>query len=67
MEKKIAFQSLQKGNTEIYMMNSDGSGLLRLTRNLADDVNPNWSADSQKIFFTSNRNGKFEIFELNFN
>jgi Tol biopolymer transport system component len=63
--KKIAFQSLQKGNSEIYIMNNDGTGLLRLTRNLAEDQNPTWSTDQQKIYFTSNRNGKFEIFEIN--
>lgn len=62
--KKIAFQSLQKGNSEIYLMNADGTGLLRLTRNLADDKNPIWSADGKKIYFSSNRNGKFEIFEI---
>ncbi len=62
--KRIAFQSTQKGNSEIYTMNSDGSGLLRITRNLADDKNPKWSADGSRLFFSSNRNGKYQIFEI---
>ncbi len=62
--KRIAFQSTQKGNSEIYVMNTDGSGLLRITRNLADDKNPKWSADGTTLFFASNRNGRYQIFEL---
>ncbi len=60
--KKIAFQSGQIGNSEIYIMNSNGSERLRLTRNLADDRNPIWSADGKKIYFSSNRDGKYQIF-----
>ena len=45
-------------------MNSDGSGLRRLTRNSADDVWPEWSPDGKKLLFASNRNGKFAIYEI---
>lgn len=62
--KRIAFTSNEDGNSEIYLMNSDGSGLLRLTRNAADDTNPRWSPNGQSIIFSSNRDGKFAIYEI---
>jgi TolB protein len=53
-------------NAEIYVMNRDGSGLRRLTRHLADDESPQWSPDGKKLIFTSNRTGKFAIYEIAF-
>lgn len=61
---RIAFASNTDGNMEIYIMNSDGSALLRVTRDTSDDLNPSWSPDGNKIIFSSNRNGKFGIYEL---
>ena len=31
-------------NYEIYTMNADGTGILRITYNGADDAEPSWSA-----------------------
>ena len=42
-------------NNEIYVMNADGSGQRRLTRNPALDGYPTWSPDGQKIAFVSQR------------
>ncbi|MEK7248940.1 MAG: S9 family peptidase, partial [Bacteroidota bacterium] len=58
---KIAFtvkeDSLEKGksNTEVYVMNSDGSGVKRLTDNPAADTKPRWSPDGKSLLFTSTR------------
>ena len=41
---KIAFVSERDGNSEIYVMDADGSGLTRVTDNLARDRNPSWSS-----------------------
>ncbi len=60
--KRIAFMS--NADYEIYLMNSDGSGLLRLTRNSAEDITPGWSSDGKNIIFSSNRSGKFAIYEV---
>jgi hypothetical protein len=40
---KIAFGSERDGNSEIYIMNADGSGQTKLSNNPADDVEPAWS------------------------
>ena len=52
-------------NTEIYVMNADGSGQRNLTRNPAHDEDPAWSPDGRKIAFVSNRDGKPEIYVMN--
>ena len=56
---KIAFVSNRDGaDSELYVMNVDGSNPVRLTNDSVDDLQPDWSPDSQKIAFTkSNGNG----------
>ena len=39
----VAFASNRSGNFEVYVMNADGSGQRRLTRNPEDDILPAWS------------------------
>lgn len=62
---RIAFDSDRDGNREIYLMNSDGSGLLRLTANAAIDGDPEWSPDGQRIVFASDRDGNHEVYVMN--
>jgi len=62
---KIAFVSNRDGDSEIWVMNQDGSGPMRLTNNQASDGDPAFSPDGQKIAFTSNRSGNFEIYTMN--
>ena len=52
---KIAFESFRDGQAEIYVMNANGTGLIRLTNNPAFDGHPTWSPDGTKIAFTSDR------------
>jgi Tol biopolymer transport system component len=61
---RIAFSSDQENNTEIYLMNPDGSNRVRLTNNPASDTEPDWSPDSKQIAFSSNRDGNIEIYVL---
>jgi len=62
---KITFESKRDGNTEIYIMNSDGSSQMNLTNNLAEDDDPTFSPDGQQIAFASTRDGNYEIYVMN--
>ena len=64
---KIAFVSERDGfgNSEIYVMDPDGSGVTRLTDDSATDSFPAWSPDGTRIAFASNRDGNFEIYVVN--
>jgi len=62
---KIAFESKRDVNSEVYIMNSDGSGQMNLTNNLAEDIDPTFSPDGMKIAFASNRDGNNEIYIMN--
>lgn len=64
---RIAFVSDRSGNQEIYSMNSNGTGVLRLTNNPADDLSPVWSPDGTKIIFSSDRSGNYQIYSMNAN
>ena len=46
------------------MMNTDGSAAQRLTANPADDLNPVFSPDGAKVLFHSNRDGNYDIFQI---
>ena len=62
---KIAFASWRQGNSEIYIMNVDGSRQTRLTNNLEEDSWPSFSPDGSKIAFSSNRDGSVGIYIMN--
>jgi Tol biopolymer transport system component len=62
---QLAFVSVRDGNAEIYLINSDRSGLVRLTDNPAADYEPAWSPDGARIAFTSNRDGNDEVYVMN--
>ena len=64
---RIAFASTRDGNSEIYVVNPDGSALTRLTNHAAADIAPVWSPDKSKIAFATNRHGSsnYEIYVMN--
>jgi len=62
---RIAYQSVQDGNAEIYSVNPDGTNPTRLTNDPAPDGTPAWSRDGTKIVFTSARDNHNHIFSMN--
>jgi WD40 repeat protein len=59
---RVAFVSERDGNPEIYAVNSNGTGLTRLTNAVTPDLDPAWSPDGQRIAFTSDRDGSADIY-----
>jgi TolB protein len=56
---RIAFVSDRDGSRQLYVMNADGSGLTRLTRDSASYSRPVWSPDNSKIAFARGGQGIF--------
>lgn len=65
LETKIVFTSSRDGNSEIYIMNADGTNQTRLTNNSSYDAYPSISLDGSKITFVSDRDGNYEIYIMN--
>src|SRR5204862_435312 len=55
------------GNSEISIMNADGTGLTQLTHSPFNGGNPNWSPDGPHIAFHSTRDGVGQMFVMNAN
>lgn len=52
---RVAFHSDRDGEIDIYVMNADGSDVLRLTDAPGRDFEPDWSPDGATIVFSSDR------------
>ena len=60
---KIVFPLIDgDANSEIYLMNPDGTDQVRLTRNKAFDVSPVWSPTGDQILFASDRDGIRDLY-----
>ncbi|MFL6332500.1 MAG: PKD domain-containing protein [Pyrinomonadaceae bacterium] len=66
---RMVFSSDRDGNKQIYAMNADGSGQIRLTNNGANDDGPRFSPNGTKIVFQSDRDnlstGAGDIYVMN--
>jgi TolB protein len=63
--RKLAFTSDRDGNAEVYTINSDGSGLRRLTNNPEYDGDAVWSPDGRQLVLVSNRDGGYGVYIVN--
>lgn len=64
-ESKIVFSASDWWQRDIFVMNSDGSELVNLTNNPANDWFPVFSPDGSQIAFQTNRDGNEEIYVIN--
>ena len=65
--QKILFSSdvNNNGNSDIYIVNVDGSGLIQLTSNPFYEGSPAWSPDGQRIVFTADADENKDLFIMN--
>jgi len=53
--QQIVFTGFDGGWSDLYIVNRDGTGLRRLTRDGYADIMPQWSPDGRSIAFTTDR------------
>jgi len=65
--RPLTFVSERAGPDELYAIESDGSGVARMSDGTASDLTPSWSADGSLVAFASNRGaaGNYEIYAMN--
>ncbi len=62
---RILFSSDRGGDYDIYVMNTDGSDVTRLTDNSASGgIIPRWSPDGRRVAFDSDRDGDWDIYVM---
>jgi Tol biopolymer transport system component len=64
--RRVAFSDGAQDHGDIWVANPDGSGLVNVSDNTAEDANPSWSPDGLRLAFQSNREGNFDIFSVNY-
>ncbi len=68
--KRVAFVlrstdlEANKGRTDLWLVNADGSGLRQLTFSPESEGQPVWSPDGQSLYFLSPRGGSSQVFRL---
>ena len=63
--RTLIFESTLAGNSSIYAINADGTGLRRLTTDTAESYQARWSPDGRRIVFSSERDGGTQIYTMN--
>lgn len=62
--KRIAFTSSRTDDPEVYVMDADGTNVVRLTSTEGSNYGPSWSPDGSRIAFASTRSGNAEIYSM---
>ena len=60
----IIFESNRNGKWGIYLMNTDGKDVQRLTIDTYDCRRPIWHPDGKKVLFESDRNGSWKLYTI---
>jgi dipeptidyl aminopeptidase/acylaminoacyl peptidase len=53
-----------KGVTDLWLVNSDGTELKQLTTHEASDTNPRWHARGKSLYFISTRSGSAQVWQI---
>jgi TolB protein len=61
---QIAMSLSGTGNSEIYVSDSRGKNIRRLTANKSLETSPSWSPDGSRLVYTSDARGKPQLYEI---
>jgi Tol biopolymer transport system component len=61
---RLAFASHRDDNWELYLVDADGSNLVRLTLHAENDFAPSWSPDGHRLVFASRRFQDADLFVI---
>ncbi len=67
LPNQLAYTSWENFNTDIYLVNADGSGREPLLTGPDNEQDPSWSPDGQKLAFSADYTGTFLIYILDMN
>jgi Tol biopolymer transport system component len=59
------FDSDRDGQSELYVMNTDGSNAVRLTRSEGGNGHASFSPDGSRIYFTRGQSGNQDVWVMN--
>ncbi|MEL6344022.1 MAG: hypothetical protein AAFV53_12960 [Myxococcota bacterium] len=62
--RTLAVSVWKGGQQDLWLYDADGAPKRRLTMDLAQDLDPRWSADGRTIYFSSDRTGVFNIYAI---
>lgn len=60
----FVFEKELGGNTDLFVTPVAGGAVRRLTRHPARDILPRWSADGSRIYFSTERSGHWQVYEI---
>lgn len=62
--KYVVYTQWNENNYDIYRINANGTGLLQLTTNKAQDDGPEFSPNGKWVYFCSNRSGQWQVWRI---
>ncbi len=62
VNKGLVYVSTSSGNEDLWLMNRLGETFDQLTTNTQSDRDPSWSPDANKVVFSSNRGGNYDLY-----
>lgn len=62
---RVVFQSNRTGDTHLFVVQRDGTGLRQLSTGAGQDRTPKWSPDGRQVAFASTRDGNEDVWITN--
>jgi Tol biopolymer transport system component len=61
--RHVAMHRTTEGNIDLWLLDLERGGLRRLTTHATNEIHPLWSPDGNRLVFSSNSTGSYELYE----